>query len=208
MQFLDALKWRYATKVFDPAKKVLEEKLKELLEAARLAPNSFGLDAWAFVVVENPELRAKLREASWGQAQVTDASHLVVFCRQKELTVKDGEAMIALTAETRGVDPATLDGYKQMVIGSIAGRDEVSNATWMAKQVYLALGVFLSACALEGIDAGPMEGFDPAKYDEILDLEAKGLKSVVICAVGYRGDDKYASAKKVRKAAENIIVRI
>ena len=208
MQFLDALKWRYATKVFDTSKKVPEEKMNELLEAARLAPNSFGLDAWAFVVVENPELRAKLREAAWNQAQVTDASHLVVFCRQKDLTVADGEALIKLTAETRGIDPAMLDGYKQMVIGAISGRTEEQKAEWMTKQVYIALGMFLSACALEGIDAGPMEGFDAAKFDEILGLEAKGLKSAVICAVGYRGDDKYASAAKVRKSADQVIIHI
>lgn len=208
MEFLNALKWRFATKVYDASKKIPEDKFAQLLEAARLAPSSYGLESWGFVVVENPEMRAKLREVAWGQAQVTDASHLVIFCRQKDLTVADADALMDRTAKTRGIDASVLDGYKQMVLGSITGRDEAAKAEWTAKQVYLALGMFLSACAVEGIDATPMEGFDPAKFDEILGLEAKGLKSVVICPVGYRGEDKYAGAAKVRKNAEQVFFKI
>ncbi len=209
MELLEALNWRYATKNFDTSKKVSEEDLNELLEAARLAPNSFGLDAWAFVVVENPEIRAKLSDAAWGQPQVTGASHLVVFCRQKELSAQDGEALVERIATTREMEVSALDGLKQMVTGVIGSRDEAAKAEWMAKQVYIALGMFLTACALKQIDAAPMEGFDPAQFDEILGLEAKGLKSVVICGVGYRSaEDKYGTAKKVRKSANEVIVRI
>lgn len=209
MELLQALNWRYATKTFDASKKVPDDVLTNIMEAARLAPSSYGLELWKFVVVDNAELRTKIREVAWNQGQVTDASHLVVLCRQATATAEDVEKFVKYTAEVRGMDVSALDGYKQMMLGAVSGMDEEKKANWMAKQVYLALGFLMSAAAEAGVDTCPMEGFDPAKVDEILGLEARGLKSVVLCPVGYRSaDDKYGMAKKVRKPANEVIVRI
>ena len=209
MELLQALNWRYATKTFDATKKVPEETFTNLMEAARLAPSSYGLELWKFVVVDNAELRTKIREVAWNQGQVTDASHLVVLCRQATATAEDVEKFVKYTAEVRAMDASALDGYKQMMLGAIGGMDEEKKAAWMSKQVYLALGFLVAAAAEAGVDTCPMEGFDPVKVDEILGLEARGLKSVVLCPVGYRSaEDKYADAKKVRKPAGEVIVRI
>lgn len=209
MEFLSKLNWRYATKGFDPAKKLSAEQFEELLEALRLAPSSFGLQPWKFVVVENAELREKLKAAAWNQPQVTDASHLIVLCRQEKVGQAEIDHFIQTTATERGQAPADLDAYKKMMEGAVLNMDAARQATWAGEQVYLALGVLLSACASADIDASPMEGFDSAQYDQILDLPGKGLRSVVICAVGYRSeDDKYASAKKIRYPKDEIIIRL
>lgn len=209
MEFLQKLNWRYATKGFDPAKKLSAEQVEGLLEALRLAPSSFGLQPWKFVLVENAELRAKLRASSWNQAQITEASHLIVLCRKDKLTQADVNAYIEDTARTREQELASLDGFRDMMHGFLDAMDSEKAAIWATKQVYIALGVLLSACAAADIDSCPMEGFDAAQYDEILDLPAKGLHAVVVCPVGFRSaDDKYAMAKKVRYSKEEVIVRL
>ena len=210
MELLQALNWRYAVKSFDATKKVPEDVFAQIMEATRLAPSSFGLELWKFVVVENSELRAKVREVSWNQAQVTDASHLVVLCRQADVTPADVEAFIARTATTRGLtDVSVLDGYKQMILGTVNALDASSKASWMGKQVYLALGFMIAEASELGVDTCPMEGFDSAKVDAILGLEAMGLKSVVLCPVGYRSaEDKYAELAKVRRSKEEVLVRL
>ena len=209
MDFLQALNWRYATKNFDATKKIPAETLELLLEAARLAPSSFGLQPWKFVLVENAELREKLKAASWGQAQITDSSSVLVLCRKEAFGESDVQAYVEETAQTRGEAVENLEGYKQMMLGALKGKDAAAMATWSAEQVYLALGVLLSAAAVNGVDACPMEGFDPAQYDEILGLKEKGLRSVVICALGYRSEsDKYSSAKKVRFSKETLVIRM
>ncbi len=209
MELLQALNWRYATKTFDATKKVPDDVFANILEAARLAPSSYGLELWKFVVVDSVELRAKVREVAWNQGQVTDASHLVVLCRQATATADDVEKFVKYTAEVRGMEVSMLDGYKQMMLGDVPNRTEENKAAWMGKQVYIALGFLMAAAAEAGVDTCPMEGFDPAKVDEILGLEARGLKSVVLCAVGYRSaEDKYGMAKKVRKPASEVIIHI
>lgn len=210
MELLQALNWRYATKTFDATKKVPEDVFAQIMEAARLAPSSFGLELWKFVVVENTELRAKVREVSWNQGQVTDASHLVVLCRQADVTPADVETFIARTATTRGLtDLSVLDGYKQMIMGTVTALDEAKKDSWMGKQVYLALGFLMAEAAELGVDTCPMEGFDSTKVDEILGLEKLGLKSVVLCPVGYRSaEDKYADLAKVRRPKEEVLVRL
>ncbi len=208
MDLIQQLNWRYATKGYDASKKLSAEQVATLKEVLRLSPSSYGLQPYKFVHVKNPELRAKLREVSWGQPQVTDASELFVLCRIDKMDEAYVNKFIELTAKTRGVDVASLEGFKQMVMGP-AGADAATFAQWAAKQVYLALGNLLTSCAVLGIDASPMEGFDPAKYDEILDLPAKGLHSVVICAVGTRSpEDKYATEKKVRFSQEELFVTL
>jgi len=209
MDLLDKLNWRYATKIFDTTKKVPAEQFEMLLESLRLAPSSFGLQPWKFVVVENPEVRAQLREAAWGQAQVTDASHFIVLCRTEKIGEAEIQHFVDTTAAARGVEASTMDAYKQMMLGTVGGMSEERKALWASEQVYLALGMMLTVAAANEIDAAPMEGFDSAKFDEILGLPEKGLRSVVVCAIGYRSaDDKYAEAKKVRYPLTDLVIRL
>lgn len=208
MDLIQQLNWRYATKAYDASKKLSDEQMKTLKEVLQLSPSSFGLQPYKFVHVKNPELRAKLREVSWGQAQVTDASDLFVFCRIDKFNEAYIDKFVELNAKTRGQEVASLEGFKGMLMSTLNMTPE-QFAHWADKQVYLALGNLLTSCAVLGIDASPMEGFDSAKYDEILDLPAKGLHTVVICAVGTRSpEDKYAEAKKVRFPQEDLFLTI
>ncbi len=207
---IQQLNWRYATKEFDPTKKLTDEQWAQVLEALRLSASSFGLQPYKFVVVENPKLRAKLREASYGQPQVTDASHFIVFCRTEKIDEAYIDKFIALNAQTRGVDLASLDGFKKMLYGFSVGMDEAGFAVWAEKQIYLAVGNLLTSCAVLGIDATPMEGLSSAQYDEILGLPAQGLHaSTVAVAVGMRSStDSLAGMKKVRFSKEDLVVTI
>jgi nitroreductase len=185
---IEKLNWRYATKVFDKSKKLSEDDLNILLESLRLTPSSFGLQPWKFVLVKNIDLREKIKDASYGQTQMTDASDLIVLCAKETITEDD---VVKITGNN--------EGYKNMIMGSIKNKSNDEILNWNAKQVYLALGFLLETAAIMNIDACPMEGFDNKKVDEILGLNEKGLKSVVICPVGYRSeDDKYANNSKFR----------
>ena len=205
--FLDSLKWRYATKKFDAEKKVSGENMNEILEAGRLSASSFGLQPWKFVVVENKETRQKLREAGWNQAQIADASHLVVLCARRNMEKEYIEKFVRKTAEIREIPPESLKGYEEMMIGSIKGKSQQDLENWNKKQVYIALGTMLSACALKRIDACPMEGFDNVAFDKILGLG--DYTSAAIMAVGYRAeDDEYAQYKKSRFDIKDVVQRI
>ncbi|MBL8765137.1 MAG: NAD(P)H-dependent oxidoreductase [Phycisphaerae bacterium] len=209
---IERLLWRYAVKKFDPAKKIPEASWAALERAMVLAPSSYGLQPWRFVVVTTPAVRARLREASWGQPQITDASHLVVFARKVEVTVADVDAYVRRIAEVRAVPGQSLDEYRGMMtrsVGAPAGLPGGSMETWTRSQVYIALGVFLTSAAMLGIDACPMEGFVPAPYDEILGLRAQGFAAVVVATAGYRGaDDALASMPKVRARHEDVVRRV
>ena len=204
-QIMKALNWRYATKQFDGTKKVPEETLNTLLESIRLAPSSFGLQPWKIVVVTNPEVRTKLKAAAWNQAQITDASHLLVFASKTDLDAQYIDMFISVTAKTRGQDLKELDGFRQMLLGSVKAKGPESVSIWNARQAYIALGFLLETAALMGIDACPMEGFDPKQFDEILGLKAKGFTAVALAPIGYRSEnDKYAQAPKVRFSKNEI----
>ncbi|MBA4067584.1 MAG: NAD(P)H-dependent oxidoreductase [Isosphaera sp.] len=206
---LAQLRWRYATKKFDPARTIAPEVWAKLEEAAVLAPSSFGLQPWAFVVVTDPVVRQKLHPVSWNQSQILDASHLVVFAAKNPPTPADVDRHITRTAAVRGVAPDTLDGYRKMMLGSVTRPSPADAHAWAARQCYLALGFFLSACALAGVDACPMEGFQPEKYDEVLGLREKGLGAVVIATAGYRRpDDPAAALAKVRHPTTEVIHRV
>ena len=205
---IEKLNWRYATKKFD-TKKLSDEKLDILLESLRLSASSFGLQTWKFILVENTEIREKLVPASWGQQQVKDASHLLVFARPEKIDEKDVDVFITSIAEQRGVTTDSLAEYKAFISGFMSKMDEDQKAVWMSRQIYLALGNLLTVAAIEDVDTCPMEGFEPDKYDEILGLSEKGLKSVVVCPIGYRhADDKYSEIKKVRFSKEDIFITI
>jgi len=203
---LGALNWRYATKHFDSEKKLSDAQVGRLIEAVRLSPSSFGLQPWTFLTVTDAGTRATLREVSWNQPQVTDCSHLIVLCRKADMTDADIGAFLDESAKTQKIERASLEGYENMIKGFLGGMESAeAKAHWMSLQVYLALGVLLTTCGVEGVDACPLEGFDPARYDEILGLPSRGLRSVVLCAVGHRSDgDKYALQPKVRYSKEKV----
>lgn len=206
--FTKQLNWRYATKKFDATKKVPEELFTKLLDSARLSPSSYGLQPWKYVVVSDAEVRQKLRAQAWNQPQVTDASHLVVLCSWREMTEKSINDFADRIMKERGISAEAISGYRSMMLGSLPSMQGEDGKNWMAHQVYLALGVLLSACAVAGVDACPMEGFDKEAFDKILGLEKLGLYSRVLCAIGYRDPtDELGLSKKVRFSTDEVIVR-
>lgn len=204
---LDALNWRYATKHFDPAKRIPAATWSAIEQALVLTPSSFGLQPWKFIVLQDSALRAKLREHSWGQAQTTEASHLVVFASKTSLSAADVEHFIARTAEVRQIEAATLKGYRDMMVGNLVeGPRAAVIKEWAARQAYLAFGSLMTSAALLGIDACPIEGLDPAQYDAILGLPAQGYQTLAVCALGYRAaGDKYATLPKVRYPLAEVV---
>ena len=209
-QLLAALRWRYATKKFDPARLIPAETWAALEEALVLTPSSFGLQPWKFLVVNDPALRARLVPVSWNQTQPVDASHFVVFARRDDLPESDLDRYVARVAEVTGTPAASLGGLRSMMAGFCGkARREGWLNTWADRQVYIALGSFMTCAAALGIDTCPMEGMDPAKYDEILGLTGTGFSTLVACAAGYRAaDDAYAARPKVRYPASDVIARL
>jgi nitroreductase len=208
-QLLAQLNWRYATKRFDPARKISARDWAALEDALRLTPSSCGLQPWKFIVVSDPAVRATLVPASHGQAQITDASHLVVFAAKRNLGEADADALINYMAQVRGATVESLAPFRGMVAGLVKGMDEATRLSWAKDQVFIALGNLLTSAALLGIDACPMEGFDPAQYDSILGLTAKGLASTVVATLGYRSPaDKYSAAPKVRFPKDQIFIAV
>jgi len=208
-EVLDQLRWRYAVKKFDASRKIPADAWAKLEEALILAPSSYGLQPWKFFVVTDTVIREKLLTHSWGQRQVVDASHLVVFAVKADVGSADVERLIARSAEVRGINASVLDGYKKMILGSMAKQSPEHIREWMTRQVFIAHGVFLTTAAMMGIDACPMEGFVAEKYDEILGLPAKGYCSVVLATAGYRAvDDAIATLAKVRFRKSEIIETI
>lgn len=202
--------WRYATKKFDPQRKIAAEDWATLEESLRLSPTSFGLQPYKFVVVTDTATREKLVPASWSQLQVVDASHFVVFAIKNNLGEPDIEEYLNRIAAVRGIPVGSLSMLRDMMIGNvIKGMDAGQRIAWATRQAYIALGTLMTSAAMLHIDACPMEGFVPAQYDEILGLEKLHLSAVVACAVGYRADtDKYAGYKKVRLPKEALILHI
>lgn len=201
-----ALEWRYATKRFDTSKKISDKDWSTLKEALKMAPSSFGMQPWKFVVVQNPQIREKLRGAGFNQSQFTDASHLVVFATREQIDEKFVQAYIQRVADVRGIPSDSLGGFKSTMLETVNGPLKGKNLPWTQRQAYIAMGFLLETAALLQIDACPMEGFDPNAFDKILGLEGKGWKSVATVALGYRHpEDGYQNMKKVRFADETVI---
>ena len=207
---LAQLNWRYATKKFDPVKKIPAADWATLEESLILAPSSFGLQPWKFIVITDLAVKARLVPVSWGQTQPADSSHMVVFAVKTGLGAEHVEKFLDRQVQVRGGSKEALTQYKGMILGSLAGAAQAGTLdSWQTHQVYIALGQFMAVAAMLGIDTCPMEGIDRTKYDEILGLTGTGFATVVACPVGYRAaDDKYAGAKKVRFEAKDLIVRI
>ena len=207
---LNQLRWRYATKQFDPKRRISDVDWRALEEALLLTPSSFGLQPWKFVVVTDPATKEKLVPLSWGQRQLADASHVVVFAVRKDLSLADADRYLAHMAAVRGITVESLKSFRGVLAGFLsqpAGQFNVNE--WATRQVYIALGNFLTSAAVLGIDACPMEGIEPAKYDELLGLPAQGYRTAVVATAGYRSpEDKYASLPKVRFSESDLITRI
>lgn len=207
--FIENQNWRYATKKFDSNKKISTEDLNTLKEAIRLSSSSYGLQLYKVFIVENPELRAKIQPAAWGQSQIVDASHLLFFANQTNVTEADIDGYLKNVAETRSIPETALTGYGDFMKGGILSRSDDEKANWTSKQTYLALGNLLNAAAELKIDVTPMEGFVPAQVNEILGFNNLGLNASLIAPIGYRSEeDATQHQKKVRKSKEELFITL
>jgi len=206
-QLLTALNWRYATKIFDAAKKIPADTWKTLEQSLVLTPTSYGLQPYQFLIVQDAGKRAELLPHSWGQKQVVDASHFVVFTARTEMKEEDVDRFIKRTTEVRKPPVGAFNPYRDMMIGDIVNGPRGKMAhEWASRQAYIALGNLMTCAAILGVDACPMEGLVPAEYDKVLNLAGTGYATVVACALGYRAaGDKYASLAKVRYETRDLV---
>ena len=207
---LQDLQWRYATKNMDPSKAVPQEKVDRIVEAVRLTASSSGLQPYEVFVVTNPELRAQIKPHAWNQGQVTDCSHLLVFAAWDNYTVERINHMFDLVNTVRGFKNEGWEAYRQQILATYPQRDAETNYQHAARQAYIGVGTALIAAAQEKVDSVPMEGFDPAKVDEILGLTARGLRSVVILPLGYRAGegDWLQNLEKVRRPQDEFVTEL
>ena len=200
MQLIESLKWRYATKKMDATKKVSKQDIDCIKEAVQLSASSYGLQPYTVLDIRDSELRKEIRPMCWNQSQITDASHIFIFCNYNKVDEQDVDSLIRLISETNEVPIEKISGYGDFVKGKLKEKSEIEMFHWSAKQAYIALGNALTACAELNIDSTPMEGFEPEEVNKLLGLNDKGLNACVILAIGYRSlDDKTQYSKKVRK---------
>lgn len=209
MELLDKLNWRYAAKAMN-GEKVSQDKIDIIIEAASLAPTSSGLQPFEILIVKNQEIKEKIKKIAWNQSVVSDCSHLFVFAAWDTYTADRINKMFDLVNEVRGFKNEGWENYRQQLLGIYPQQDAEQNFNHAAKQAYLAFMAALTAAAFEAVDTTPIEGFDPTKLDEILDLRAKGLRSCVMLAVGYRDaeNDWLVNLAKVRKSKADLITVI
>ncbi|MFV5695214.1 NAD(P)H-dependent oxidoreductase [Flavobacterium sp. LB3P122] len=207
--FLENQNWRYATKKFDVSKKITTEDLNTLKEAIRLSSSSFGLQPYKVIIVENPELRALLQPAAWGQSQIVEASHLIIFANETNVDDTTIDSYLKNVSETRNTPIEALSGYGDFMKSKISSLETEFKNIWTAKQTYLALGNLLNAAAELKIDATPMEGFVATQVNEILGLDKLGLNATLITTLGYRHEeDATQHYKKVRKSNEELFITL
>jgi nitroreductase len=209
MDVLEKLKWRYATKKFDKVRKLSEAKLNILKEAFNLTATSFGLQTITMLVITDEVLRASLVEHSYHQKQVLEASHLLVICIQDDIIEKNVIDYYDTIKDLRNTSERILKPYRESLISMMNKMSVDERQNWSKNQAYIALGNLMTVCAVEDIDACPMEGFITSKYDELLELKEKGLKSVLLLPVGYRAeDDMFSELKKVRRPISETVIEI
>lgn len=209
MESVNALSWRYAAKKFDPARILPNEKIEILKKSFNLTATSYGLQPLKLVVIKNKELQQKLMSASYNQKQIGSASHILIICIEKSVGKDFIEKHFKTVQDIRKTPEEILHPYRESLIGSFEQKHENEIKIWATHQAYLVLGTLLTVCAVEEIDSCPMEGFEPAKYHEILDLEKHNLEAVLALPVGYRAtDDFFAELKKVRRPLEEMIIEI
>lgn len=204
---IDALKWRYAVKKFDDQTLLEKEKIDTLKKAFQLTPSSSGLQPNRLVIIQNKSLQKELQKHSYYQKQVATASHLLVFCIENEINSNFIHQKFELEKKTRNTSEKIIQPFRENLIAAFGKKSVGEKEIWAVNQVYLAMGNLLNVCALEQIDACPMEGFDPQKYEEILELDKYGLKAVLVLPIGIRAkDDMFSKLKKVRRPLEDIII--
>ena len=209
MNIVESLQWRYAVKKFDENEILSDKKINTLKEAFNLTATSYGLQPVKMVVIKNKEIQKELVQYSFNQEQVEQASHILVLCIPKEFTTKDVEQYFDLVKKTRNTPDEILNPFKEYMLKDIKQRTEEELFIWNKNQAYIALGNLLTVCAIEKIDACPMEGFLPGKYDEVLDLHKKNLQSVLVLPVGIRANDDFMKdLKKVRKNIDESVIEI
>lgn len=209
MNSIESLQWRYAVKKFDKNKILSDSKIEVLKQAFNLTATSYGLQPLKLLVIKNKTIQEELVAHSWNQSQVLDASHLLVICIPKEYNIIEVENYFNLVQKTRNTPDEIINPFKKFLKAEIEKKTQQELSTWNKNQAYLALGNLLTVCALEKIDACPMEGFVPEKYDKVLNLENQNLTSVLVLPIGYRADDDYMKdLQKVRKNIEDVVVEI
>lgn len=209
-KLIENLNWRYATKKFDPSKKISETDWNTLEQALILTPSSYGLQPWKFFVITNQEIKNELMSHSWKQNQVANCSHLVVFTILKKIDEDYIQKFLQLTATTRNTPIESFDGLKKMLISDlISGARAKIITEWATRQGYIALGNFMTSASVLGVDTCPLEGIIPDKYDEVLNIKNSAYQTIVTCAAGYRdSEDKYSKLKKVRFQVNDVITHI
>ncbi len=207
MELIENLNWRYAVKRMTGAK-VPQEKLEKILEATRLSASSFGLQPYKIIVVQDEAVKKQLQAAAYNQPQVAEGSHLLIFAAYEDITPAHIDEYIHLQAKVKNISLESLAPFKNQITGSTGSRSAEANFNWAARQAYIALGTALIAAAEEKVDATPMEGFNPAAFDEILGLQVAGLKTVAMLVLGYRdvANDYLAHAPKVRKEMKDLVL--
>ena len=207
--FINDAKWRYATKKFDATKKVSTEDFETLKEAIQLSASSYGLQPYKVFIIENPEIRAKIQPVAWGQSQIVEASHLLVFANITNFGEAEIDAYIKNMSETRGIPVESVQGYADFMKSKITTLPEEARNIWTSKQTYLALGNLLNAAAELKIDVTPMEGFEPAAVNEILGFDKLGLNASLLATIGYRHEeDATQHYAKVRKSNEELFINL
>ncbi len=205
-KIIQALNWRYATKIFDPTKKISDEDLHTILESGRLSPSSSGIEMWKFIVVNDTETRAKLREVSFDQPKVTDASHIIVIAYRTDAETNMIKERLERTAKIQNQKVEDLGGLKGILDMALKSKlDTNTLEPWIASQAYIPLGMMTETASLLDIDNCAMEGFIPSKVDEVLGLKEKNLKSVTMLALGHRGDGVASTRPKVRRPFEEVV---
>jgi len=206
---IENLNWRYATKKFDVAKKIAKNDLNILKEAVRLSASSYGLQPYKVILVENEDLRQQIKSVAWNQAQVTEASDVMIFANITDVGIIEVQKYIANMSAIREIPATNLKGFEDMMNNVVTTLTPEAKENWTAKQTYIALGTLLSAAADLKIDATPMEGFDRDAVNKILDLPAKGLSATLIITLGYRDEnDATQHLKKVRKPNEELFITL
>ena len=207
---LDKMQWRYAAKKMDATKTVPQDKVDRIIEAARLAPTSSGLQPFEIILVTNKDIRTQIQAAANNQAQITEGSHLLVFAAWNTYTAERINHMFDLTNAQRGGTNEGWENYRQMLLKNYPARDDQVNFEHAARQAYIALGASLIAAAFEEVDSTPMEGFNPKSVDDILGLGAKGLRSVALMPLGYRakGQDWLETLKKIRRPVSEFVTEV
>lgn len=206
---IDALEWRYAVKKFNEEALLSEQQLDAVKKAFNLSASSYGLQPYKLVMLQNKALQERLLPHSYNQKQVVQAAAVLVFCIRKDIDSSYIDGYFGLIASARGQSPESLDGYKNFMKSTLVGKTPAEMSLWATNQVYLNMGTLLTACAAMEIDSCPMEGFSPAGYNQVLELDKMGLEAVLVMPIGIRAsDDSVAILKKVRKPLEEAVITI